>query len=542
MFRISGGEVYDPLHGINGEKRDIYVRDGKIVAPEDVDQKHLEVIDASGLVVMAGGVDIHSHIAGSKVNIGRKIRPEDHRRDPVPRSQVTRSGVGYTVGTTFVNAYRYARLGYTTIMEAAVPPLKARHTHEELMDTPLIDKGCLILMGNNNFILRHIGSGDYDKIRNFVSWLLHACKGYGIKAVNPGGIENWKWGKNVAGLDDLVMGYGVTPRQIITTLIRVNEELGLPHPLHLHCNNLGLPGNYQTTLETMKVAGQSRLHLTHLQFHSYGGESMRNLSSQAPVLAEYINEHENLSIDVGQIIFGEVTTMTADGPWQYTLYQLSHNKWANSDVEYETGAGIVPFLFKRDNPIHATQWAIGLELFLLIQDPWRVILTTDHPNAGPFFFYPQIIKLLMDKKYRDEMLASVHERASCTLLSQIDREYSLYEIAIITRAGPARRLGLRHKGHLGVGADADIAIYPKEVDAEWMFSNPRYVFKDGLLVVKDGQIVTDYMGRSLLVETAWEESIAEEIGKEFDRFYSISLENYPVELDYLPRYEVIPCR
>ncbi|GFP28059.1 formylmethanofuran dehydrogenase subunit A [Candidatus Hakubella thermalkaliphila] len=228
-----------------------------------------------------GGVDIHSHIAGSKVNIGRKIRPEDHRRDPVPRSQVTRSGVGYTVGTTFVNAYRYARLGYTTVMEAAVPPLKARHTHEELMDTPLIDKGCLILMGNNNFILRHIGSGDYDKIRNFVSWLLHACKGYGIKAVNPGGIENWKWGKNVAGLDDLVMGYGVTPRQIITTLIRVNEELGLPHPLHLHCNNLGLPGNYQTTLETMKVAGQSRLHLTHLQFHSYGGESMRNLSSQA---------------------------------------------------------------------------------------------------------------------------------------------------------------------------------------------------------------------------------------------------------------------
>lgn len=541
MFRISGGEVYDPLHGINGEKRDIYIRDGKIVAPEDVDQEHLEVINASGLVVMAGGVDIHSHIAGSKVNIGRKIRPEDHRRDPVPRSQVTRSGVGYTVGTTFVNACRYARLGYTTVMEAAVPPLKARHTHEELMDTPLIDKGCLILMGNNNFILRHIGSGDYDKIRNFVSWLLHACKGYGIKAVNPGGIENWKWGKNVAGLDDLVMGYGVTPRQIITTLIRVNEELGLPHPLHLHCNNLGLPGNYQTTLDTMKVAGQSRLHLTHLQFHSYGGESMRNLSSQAPVLAEYINEHENLSIDVGQIIFGEVTTMTADGPWQYTLYQLSHNKWANSDVEYETGAGIVPFLFKRDNPIHATQWAIGLELFLLIQDPWRVILTTDHPNAGPFFFYPQIIKLLMDKEYRDEVLHSVHERASRTLLPQIDREYSLYEIAIITRAGPALRLGLRHKGHLGVGADADIAIYPKEEDAEWMFSNPRYVFKDGLLVVKDGQIVTDYTGKSLLVETAWEESIEEEIGKEFERFYSISLENYPVELDYLPRYEVIPC-
>jgi formylmethanofuran dehydrogenase subunit A len=445
------------------------------------------------------------------------------------------------VGTTFVNGYRYAKLGYTTAMDPAVPPLKVRHTHEELLDTPLIDKGCLILMGNNNFILKHIGSGDYDKIRNFVSWLLSATKGYGIKAVNPGGIENWKWGKNVAGLDDLVISYGVTPRQIITTLIQVIEELGLPHPLHLHCNNVGLPGNYQTTLESMKAAGQSRLHLTHLQFHSYGGESMRNLSSQAPVLAEYINGHKNLSIDVGQIIFGETTTMSADGPWQYTLYRLSHNKWANCDVEYETGAGVVPFHFKRDNPIHAVQWGIGLELFLLIQDPWQVILTTDHPNAGPFFFYPHIIKLLMDKEYRDEVLGSVHERASRTLLPQIDREYSLYEIAIITRAGPARRLGLRHKGHLGVGADADIAIYPKEEDAEWMFSNPRYVFKDGLLIVKDGQIITDYMGRSFLVETTWEESIEEEIREEFERFYSISFENYPVELDYLPRYEVIPC-
>ncbi|GFP25990.1 hypothetical protein HKBW3S43_00832, partial [Candidatus Hakubella thermalkaliphila] len=60
-----------------------------------------------------------------------------------------------------------------------------------------------------------------------------------------------------------------------------------------------------------------------------------------------------------------------------------------------------------------------------------------------------------------------------------------------------------------------------------------------------GSIMTTtggYFQGSLLVETAWEESIAEEIGKEFDRFYSISLENYPVELDYLPRYEVIPCR
>ena len=29
--------------------------------------------------------------------------------------------------------------------------------------------------------------------------------------------------------------------------------LNLPHSIHLHTNNLGLPGNYTTTLETMKA-------------------------------------------------------------------------------------------------------------------------------------------------------------------------------------------------------------------------------------------------------------------------------------------------
>ncbi|MBA2409577.1 MAG: hypothetical protein H0V62_07340 [Gammaproteobacteria bacterium] len=33
------------------------------------------------------------------------------------------------------------------------------------------------------------------------------------------------------------------------------------------------------------------------------------------------------------------------------------------------------------------------------------------------------------------------------------------ESAIITRAGPARLLGLKNKAHLGAGAHADITIY-----------------------------------------------------------------------------------
>ncbi|NIA10455.1 MAG: amidohydrolase family protein, partial [Nitrospiraceae bacterium] len=45
-------------------------------------------------------------------------------------------------------------------------------------------------------------------------------------------------------------------------------------------------------------------------------------------------------------------------------------------------------------------------------------------------------------------------------LGAVDREMSLYDIAILTRANTARTVGLSHrKGSLGVGADGDVTIY-----------------------------------------------------------------------------------
>ena len=54
------------------------------------------------------------------------------------------------------------------------------------------------------------------------------------------------------------------------------------------------------------------------------------------------------------------------------------------------------------------------------------------------------------------------------------------------RAAPARLLGLRAKGHLGVGADADVTVYSRDPDIATMFSTPRYVLKGGTLVVEEG--------------------------------------------------------
>ncbi|MCX8048494.1 MAG: formylmethanofuran dehydrogenase subunit A [Methylohalobius sp.] len=540
-LRIKNGKVYDPINGIDGQVCDICIQDGKIVAevPEGS-----PCLDASGMVVMPGGVDMHCHIAGHKVNLARKFLPEDHRRDVQPRVGSLRSGVGGVVPSTFTTGYRYATLGYTTAMEAAIPPLGARHALEELNDTPVIDKGFYLLLANNVCLNQLLAQGRMEEFREAVAWWLNATKAYAIKLVNPGGDEPWKGRRNanVHDLDEPISGFeNVTPRKIIRALIEVSNELGLPHPAHIHCNNLGHSGNYQTTLETMKTAGDLRAHITHIQFHSYGGERGKNPTSAARQIVEYIDAHPNISADVGQVMFGKATLMTADAPLTWLLRNITQDKWVNADTECESGCGILPFSYQERVYTHALQWAIGLELFLLAKDPWRMVLSTDHPNGGSFQNYPRLIRLLMDKKFRDEQAKKANPKAIAqTSLLDIDREFSLYEIAIVTRAGPARLLGLRDKGHLGVGADADITIYDEQEDKEAMFNAARYVLKGGEFFIRDYEFCQDGEGRIFHVSPDYDPKIEQVLKPFFEEYYTVQFENYPVSAHYLAHGVRVP--
>jgi len=529
---------------------DIAVRGGKIV--EKVKESRAKKIDASGMIVMPGGVDIHSHIAGSEVNTGRLLRPEDHFKDFERKTLKTRSGVGYSVPSTFTTGYRYAKMGYTTVMNPSMPPLEAKHTHEELNDTPMVDKATYPLLGDWWFVLEYLKNGEIEECARYVAWMITSTKGYAIKIVNPGGLEAWGSGRNLSSIDDQVPNFGITPREILRGLCRVNKLLNMPHTIHVHTNNLGKPGNYLTTLDTMKcvenLASENKpvIHITHCQFSAFKGSDWRTLKSGVEEIAKYVNNHSHVTLDMGQVIFTDTTTMTADGPFQYTLHRLSGNKWVNHDVETETSAGIVPFRYRRKNLVHAIQWSIGLELALQIQNPWKIFMTTDHPNAGPFTSYPRIIAWLMSRKAREVTMKKINQRArSRSLLPSIDRELGFYEIAIMTRAGQTRALGLRNKGHLGVGADADIAIYninpettnpsKKYKTLRRAFENAVYTIKGGKIVAGNGQIYKDVKGATMWldVQVSNPVEITEEMKRRFREYWTVECENYPVTENYL---------
>ena len=533
-IRIINGIVFDPTNKVDGKVCEICIKDGKIV---DKVSSAAQTIDAKGMAVMPGGVDIHCHIAGPKVNLARKLMPEDHRLDPHFKTKHTSSGSGGIVPSTFATGYRYATLGYTTAMEAAVPPLTARHVLEEMYDTPIIDNGFYVLLGNNLFLQSLIAEGRKEEFKEAVAWWLNASKAYTVKLVNPGGDEPWKGHKNlnVKDIDDTSKVVDLSPRKVIDAFIDVVHELGLPHPPHIHCNNLGHTGNFDTTLETMKTAGDRRLHVAHIQFNSYAGEMGKSPKSGSKEITDYVNNHKNITCDVGQVMFGKATFMTADAPLTYLLRGYKPQKWVNADTECDSGCGILPFDYQGMIYTHALQWAIGLEIFLLSEDPWRIVLSTDHPNGGSFMNYPLVIKLLMDYEFRKEAMKHVNQKAmNSTILGELKREYTLNEICIITRAGPAKCLGLKDKGHLGIGADADITIYDMLDDKEEMFNAPRYVMKAGQLLISNHEFISDYTDKKVLrVAPEFDKSIEKVIKPFFDDFYSIAFSNYAIDDEYL---------
>jgi formylmethanofuran dehydrogenase subunit A len=484
---------------------------------------------------MPGGVDIHAHFASSSCNHARRLIPDEHAADPAPAPSLLegdgRSGGGGTVPTTFTTGYRYAGLGYTTAFDAAVAPLLARHSHAELDDTPCVDGGIFVLMGNDEYLLRQIERGERDRARDYTAWLLGATGGYAVKIVNPGGVEAWKTGqRNVTGLDDAVSGRKVTPRAILETLTDAANALGLPHPVHIHCNNLGVPGNAATTLASMETLAGRRAHFTHVQFHSYGGEPGKGWASAAARVMQYVNAHPEVSVDVGQVMFGPAMTITADAPVEYLLHSTSGRRWTNIDIELESGCGIVPLTYKEKAAVSALQWVVGLELFLLSQDPWRVVLSTDHPNGGSFLSYPALIQLLMSRTVREDTLKRINQKflAGSALADGLAREYTLNEIAVITRAGPARLLGLTMKGHLGVGADADVTVYARDPDIAAMFSTPRYVLKAGRVVVEEGHLRRAPAGQRLRLAPGFDDAVLRDLRKHFGAHGSVSFDNYAV--------------
>jgi formylmethanofuran dehydrogenase subunit A len=543
LIKLKGGRVIDPVHGRDA-KSDVLIDNGRIVAASATGRTPDATYDVSGKIVMAGGVDIHSHIGGSNVTVARLLMPEL----PALASEGG-ANIAPTPATwgAYATGVRYAQMGYTTVIEPALIPTHAIEAQTELSAIPIIDVGGLVILGNDDFTLGLLQDGaGSTEIEDYVAWTLSHAKGLGLKVINAGGSAAFKFNERTFGLDDVVPAYGVTSRAILQALQHAVTGLGVPHPVHVHCNNLGLAGNVETAVATIEATEGLPIHFAHIQFYGYGSEGPSGLSSGAPRLVEAINAHKNVSVDIGQVMFGQTITLSGDILRQFDGRRSANpNKWEIIQDE-GNGTGIVPYKYRASSFENAVQWAIGLEIMLLADDLWRVLFSTDHPNGALFVRYPEIIHLLMDRDERERWLEQVPEasRQVCNLPG-IARELTLSEIAIITRGAPARILGLTDRGHLGEGAVGDVAVYSEQKDKTAMFRKADLVFKDGVLVVRDGEVINVTWGRAFHVAPEFDTAIERRIDRFYDRYYGIGPSSFGVPGDIAgrpERFATVPCR
>jgi formylmethanofuran dehydrogenase subunit A len=498
ITHLKNVRIVDGIHA-SSKPTDLYMV-GPSLARQIPDGTRIDATyDLDDQIAMAGGIDIHTHIGGGKVNLARLMWPERSAKQTDEKPWL--SPLSAPVPGTWETGQRYLQMGYTTCFEPAMLPANARQSHMEMRDTPWLDTGGYVVLGNDRMLLNMIASGaGQEAINGYVAWMVASSAAMAIKVVNAGGIDAFKFNQRQLNVDEAHPALPVTPRDILWSLSTAAEELGLAHPLHVHCSNLGTPGNITSTLATLDAVEGRRIHLTHAQYHCYGSDGPHGFSSEASILADRVNRSNHISIDVGQILFGQTITLSAD-----TMHQFANRRFASprkvifQDLECQAGCGLLPFRYKESQFVHGLQWSIGLELFLRVQDPTRVFLTTDHPNGGPFTGYPHLIRLLMDYDFRMSIFDRLHpDVKSVSTLPSLKREYRLDEIASITRLGPARALGLQNRGNLNPGSIADVTIYRNEDNPEKMFSSPAMVFRGGELVLRDGLILGDCQKTVLL--------------------------------------------
>jgi formylmethanofuran dehydrogenase subunit A len=534
IIRLRNGLLLD---GSQSRQGDIYLVDGIIQNSVDPGSKIYADYNVENCVIAPGAIDLHTHIGGGKINLARLLLPELVRHPS--QLSVEEHGIkplSAPVPTSWETGLRYLQMGYTTCLEPAVLPANARMAHSEMSDIPWLDTGGYLLLGNDRLLLNWIAAGvPQSQITAYVGWMLKSHQCCGIKVVNAGGIDAFKFNARQLDVDDTHPRLPITPRTVLRVLSQAVEELRLTHPLHVHCSNLGVPGNIESTLATLDAVEGRRIHLTHAQYHCYGKEGKHGFSSEAYRLAEYVNWNPQVSIDIGQVIFGQTVTLSADSMHQFdNRHHAKPKKVIFQDLECQAGCGVVPFRYRHEQFVHGLQWTIGLELSLRILDPSRVFLTTDHPNGGPFTAYPHLIRLLMDYDYRMSIFDQLHPDVKETSpLPSLKREYSLQEIITMTRTGPAKSLGLADRGSLQPGTLGDVVVYEQDSNIEKMFTAPKMVFRRGVLVCRDGSPLKGCDKATVIADPETESTFESWIAPEWREQYGYDIAMVKISRDEL---------
>jgi N-acyl-D-aspartate/D-glutamate deacylase len=431
---ISHGRVIDPETKLDAI-RNVAVQDGKIAAISESLLEGRTTIDANGLVVTSGFIDLHQHGQTSE-NYAFKAR-----------DGVT-TALEMEVGVSPVEAWYRAREGKSLInFGASAGHIPAR----------------MAVMHDSGTFLPRDRAVDTVATPEQLASILDLLR---------------------QGLDEGALGIGMgiayvpgATRSEIFSVFQLAAARKTPVHVHLRSSGPVEPGGIDSLQEVMADAAATgaSLHVVHIT-----STELR----QAPLALDMIQSAARHNLDFTTEAYPYTAGMTdissaifSEG-WQARNGGITYHdlQWAatgerltaESFARYRKQGGMVA--------IHSIPEEI---VRIAMADP-DVIVASDgildhgkgHPRAAGTY------ARVLGKYVREEHVLSLMD--------------ALRKMSFL----PAQRLNLSTKGRLQVGADADIVLFdPERVTDRATFENPAqysdgipYVMVNGVLVVKNGEL------------------------------------------------------
>jgi len=418
-IKIEGGRLYDPRNNLDGEERDIFIENGIIV---DRFSSADKTINASGKTIMAGGIDIHSHIATYGLNLirgtGRFYSPRE---------------IGYI----------YAKMGYTHVNEPFMTQVTARYVHHELSSIPILDTSAFLVLNLRDVEAKIKSAKHLEEVEKIIPIIIAGTKAIGLKIYEP----------FVRYTQRTHILRNVTEKKVLSFFSSINREKIPRIILHTSPELFG-----------KEIENPVGFHFSHV------GSAIGNEEDYQKVLS-YLNA--GASVELGLFDFEQ-------------NLRISNPKQTVGEVFGRVDMGLSEdIVFSQGNASESETPFFAFKL-ALSQPSNHISFSTDSPANASFEAYPKIFSWLM----------KAENRANLFDKELPDFEYSLLDIARITRYNPAVILGFKNKGHLGAEAEADIAIYDINKDTkpdklEAGFRDCACLIKSGSIVVEDHKIVND---------------------------------------------------
>ena len=445
---VKNGRVIDPYNNIDS-KLNIVIKDGKILELTPYEISGEKNIDATGLIVCPGFIDIHMHE-------DMYHNEEDYLDEWIAKSMLNMGvttciggncGINLTEPLTYLDAVDRLKLPVNI-------GLMAGHTNI---------RECVVENSNK---YNPIQTDDIKKIMYTArEYLEGGCFGisYGIRYV-PG----------ITELELIEVSKACKPEnKIINAHVRDDAK------------NI-----IWATKEFIKVGMKLDIPIQNSHIGSMGGYG------QMKELLRLLDSVKSSGLDITSDCYPYYAFSTRIGETTYDdgfleRYNIDYDSIEISEGQYK-GQRCTKNIFdelRKNSPDTITVGHVMNE-----KDIDMAIL---HPN----------VMIASDGFLHNEQ---GHPRAAGTFPRLIDKyvktgKLSLYDAINKMTTMPAKKLGLSNKGNLSKGSDADITIFSyDEIKDNATFDNPikkpdgiKYVLIKGSVALKDGEIVNGKLGTSV---------------------------------------------